>query len=115
MSRDEKDEQLEQVRLLMEQRGWTYVELAEASGLSKNTVGDALSGRKIPHAATIRKMFDALDVPREPQGLLRIEGLPDDVRIFLTVAARGLSIMEQADRDVMIDVLYRRLFRLDGR
>jgi transcriptional regulator with XRE-family HTH domain len=104
------DEQLEQVkrqvRELLEQRGWSQAQLAERAGVSENTVAHLLLGRKRTQGSKIRAILDALGVPEDRQGILALDGVPEDVRVFATVAVRRLSVLDEANRNAVLARLY---------
>jgi transcriptional regulator with XRE-family HTH domain len=96
----------ERVKGLMAEQRMTAAGLSKASGVAENTVNDFLNGTKNTQGAKISKMLHALGVDGDRQGILALDGVPEDVRIFATVAVQRLSVLDQPHRDAALAKLY---------
>ncbi len=106
MNTEQRRELAARVRELMEQNGWSAARLAQESGVAENTVSGFLSGKKQTHEPQIHRMLAALGVPDKPQDLLVIDEVPEDVRIFMTVAARRLAMLDADERNAILAKVY---------
>jgi transcriptional regulator with XRE-family HTH domain len=105
------------IRALRKERGWTQDELAEKAGVSSRTIFSVEKGAHVPQPAKLRAILDALDVaePQDGGDLLSLEGMPEDVMIFLRVAAQRLCVLGEEERAQVLTALYPRLLAEIGR
>jgi transcriptional regulator with XRE-family HTH domain len=98
------------IRALRKDRGWSQDELAERAGVSSRMVFSVEKGDHIPQPKKLRAILDALGVA-EPQGgdLLSLEGMPDDVAVFVRVAAQRLCVLNEDERTKVLAALYPKL------
>lgn len=99
------------IRSLRKERGWSQEKLAAEAGVSARTVFSIEKGDKEPQAAKLRAILDALDVAEPQNGDIHIEGMPEDVAIFLRVAAQRLCVLEYPERAQVLADIYPRLLR----
>lgn len=112
MDQEQRAEVAAQVRQGREMRGWSQRRLAEEAGVAENTVTKLEKGERATQPGKLRAILDALGI--EPTGtVIDLEGVPEDVKIFLTVAAQRLRVLDEADRQRVLNDLYPRL--LTGR
>jgi transcriptional regulator with XRE-family HTH domain len=97
-----------QVREARGQRGWSQARLASEAGVSENTVLKLEQGVRATQPAKVRQILDALGVA-PAMSVIELDGVPEDVQIFLTVAAQRLRVMDPADRNRVLADLYPRL------
>ena len=98
------------VRDLRLGKGWSQVRLAKEAGVSENTVIAIEKATKRAHPDKLRAVLDALGVPEQvDDGQIVIDGMPEDIAVFLRVAAQRLSVLEPAQRSVVLADLYPRL------
>ena len=97
-----------QVRESREARGWSQERLAQEAGVSENTVLSLERGKKKTQPGKVRLILDALGAA-PALTMLDLEGVPEDVRIFLTVAAQRLRVMTDEERAHVLADLYPRL------
>lgn len=104
--REEVGARIKQARL---DRGWSQRDLAEESGVRENTVISIEHGTRQTQPAKLRAVLDALNMPAPIDDSLSLEGVPEDVRIFLVVAAQRLKVMDEATRNRVLADIYPRL------
>jgi transcriptional regulator with XRE-family HTH domain len=98
------------IRALRKERGWSQDELAERAGVSARMVFSVEKGERIPQPKKLRAILDALGVAEPQDGdLLPLEGLPDDVAVFLRVASQRLCVLDEAERSRVLNELYPKL------
>lgn len=108
MNEEQRAELAAQVREARNQRGWTQARLAAEAGVAENTVMKLEQGQRATQPAKVRKILDALGVA-PAMSVIDLEGIPEDVQIFLTVAAQRLKVMDEAERNRVLADLYPRL------
>jgi transcriptional regulator with XRE-family HTH domain len=96
------------IRELRDQRGWSQAKLAETAGVSARTVYTAEKGHDIS-SRKLRAILDALGVERPENGDIVIEDMPEDVGVFLRVAAQRLSVLSPEERKDVLMELYPKL------
>lgn len=97
------------IAALRKERGWSQDQLAKEAGVSARTVYSVEKGERDPQPAKLRAILDALGVAEPQDGDLVIEGMPDDVAIFLRVAAQRLCVLDYADRAQVLAKIYPQL------
>lgn len=108
MNQEQRAELAAQVKEARDQRGWSQARLATEARVSENTVMMLERGQRATQPAKVRAILDALEV--EPlASAIELDGVPEDVRIFLTVAAQRLRVMEEGERQKVLTDLYPRL------
>lgn len=108
MDEQQRAELAVEVREARNQRGWSQKKLATEAGVSENTVMWLEKGQRGTQPAKVRQILDALGVA-PAMSVIELDGVPEDVRIFLTVAAQRLSIMDPDDRNRVLADVYPRL------
>lgn len=96
------------VRDARRQHGWSQARLAKEAGVSENTVLKLEKAERSPHSGTVRKILDALGIQPTAR-ILDLDGVPEDVAIFLTVALQRLSVMPEGERQRVLNEAYPRL------
>lgn len=98
------------VAALRRDRGWSQVRLAEEAGVSENTVISIELGKRNTHPEKLRAVLDALGVPlQQDENQIVIQGMPEDIAVFLRVAAQRLSVLDPDRRARLLADLYPRL------
>lgn len=97
------------IRALRNERGWSQDELAERAGVSPRTVHSLEKGEHTPQPKKLRAVLDALGVAKPEEGAITIEGLPDDVAVFLRVAAQRLCVLDPDARSQVLAAIYPKL------
>lgn len=97
------------IAALRKERGWSQERLAKEAGVSARTVYSVEKGERDTQPAKQRAIFDALGVAEPQDGDLVIEGMPDDVAIFLRVAAQRLSVLDYEARAQVLAKIYPQL------
>lgn len=96
-----------QVKEARKRRGWSQARVGVEAGVAENTVL-AIEHGKTAQAAKVRAVLDALDlIP--PATVLALDGVPEDVRIFVTVALQRLKVIDVDARARLLADLYPRL------
>lgn len=108
MDEQQRAELAAQVRNAREQHGWSQAKLAREAEVAENTVMKLEQGKRMPREGTLRKILDALGIAPQAR-TLSLEGLPEDVAIFLRVAVQRLSIIPEGERQRVLTDLYPRL------
>lgn len=109
MDKQQRAEVGARVRQARKDRGWSQRDLAEEAGVTENTVTSIELAKRQPQPAKLRAVLDALDMPTPIDDTLSMEGVPEDVRIFLVVAAQRLRVMDEATRNRVLTDIYPRL------
>lgn len=99
----------DRIRTLRKERGWSQEELAEAAGVSPRTVYSIEKGERQPQPKKLRAILDALDVAEPQNGDIVIEGMPEDIAVFLRVAAQRLCVLDYPARAQVLAALYPKL------
>lgn len=109
MDLEQRRQLAERVKSARKEHGWSQARLAAEAGVSENTVLALEKGERVTQPAKLRAIEDALDIATPADGLLELDGVPEDVRIFLTVASKRLSVLEPPDRARILADVYPRL------
>lgn len=109
MDQNQRQQVGDRIKAARDERGWSQARLAEAAGVSENTVLSIEKGVRTPQAAKLRAVLDALDLAAPIDGALDLEGVPEDARIFLKVAAQRLKVLTPAQRAAVLADIYPRL------
>lgn len=96
----------EKIKTARKERGWSQARLATEAGVSENTVLSVEQAQRTPQDAKLRAILDALELAAPADGALDLEGVPEDIRIFLRVAAQRLKVLPEARRAVVLAHLY---------
>jgi transcriptional regulator with XRE-family HTH domain len=105
------------IRALRKERGWSQEKLAEEATnrcedakVSPRTVWSVENGQHVPQPKKLRAILDALGVA-EPQGgdTLSLDGVPDDVAVFVRVATQRLCVLDEDERTRVLAALYPKL------
>lgn len=97
------------VREARRARGWAQARLAQEADVSENTILSIEQGKRETQAGKLRAVLDALELAAPVGGDLDLDGVPDDVRIFVKVAVKRLTAMDHAERAQLLAELYPRL------
>lgn len=87
----------ERVREARAARGWSQAALADAAEVSENTVVSIERGDRNNQAGKVRAVLAVLGVAYEQAEVLDLEGVPEDVKLLLTVALQRLRVIEDPD------------------
>lgn len=113
MDEQQRAELAAKVKETRNARGWSQARLAQEAGVSENTVLKLEQGVRATQGTKVRQILDALGIAPLAK-VIDLEGVPEDVQIFLTVAALRLkAIGDDAVRQRVLNDLYPRLL-LDG-
>lgn len=96
------------VRGARKARGWSQERLAKEAGVAANTVLHIEKAKRDPHPGTLRKVLDTLGFPPAAR-VLDLEGVPENVSIFLSVALQRLSVMPEDECQRVLNDVYPRL------
>lgn len=88
--------------------GWSQARLAAEAGVSENTVLSAEQGTRATQEGKLRAILEALNLVPEV-GVLSLDGIPEDVQMFLRVAAPRLAALSEGRRARLLAELYPRL------
>lgn len=88
-------------------RGWSQARLGQEAGVAENTVMNMERG-SASQTAKMRAVMDALEI-MPPATVLPLEGVTEDVRIFLTVALQRLRVLDDDQRARVLADMYPRL------
>ena len=80
------------------ERNWSQAKLADEAGVSENTVMTLESGARNTQGAKLQAVMDVLNLTTRNEGIIQVEGLQEDARIFLTVAAKRLKAIEDDNK-----------------
>lgn len=94
-------------------RGWSQKRLADEAGVSENTVLSIEQATRQAQPAKLRAVLTALGMPEPIDGTMSMEGVPEDVRVFLRVAAQRLKVMDAPARARILADIYPRLLVTD--
>lgn len=94
------------IKALREERGWSQQRLAEEAGVSARTIFSVEKGERMPQPLKLRAILDALEVTEPQNGDIPLEGMPEDVAIFLRVAAQRLCVLDQPARAQVLAKIY---------
>lgn len=97
------------IRQAREDKGWSQAKLASEAGVSENTILSIEGAKRTPQDSKLRAVLDALGMATPPNDVLDLEGVPEDVRIFLTVAALRLKVLNESQRNRVLSDIYPRL------
>lgn len=86
-------------------RGWSQRRLAKEAGVSENTILNTESGRHAARPSKRRAILDALGIV-EADRSIDLDGVPDDVLIFLRHVSTRLSRMDENARARLLAQLY---------
>jgi transcriptional regulator with XRE-family HTH domain len=109
MDQNQRDQIGQRVRTVRAERGWSQARLAEAAGVSENTVLSIEKGRLATQPTKLRAVLDALGLATPTDGVLDLEGVPEDARVFLKVAAQRLKVLPEDRRARVLADIYPRL------
>ena len=90
-------------------KGWSQEYLAQVAGVSENTVLAFEKGTKKTQGRLVRAILDALDMEPLPEHTINLDGISEDARLFLLVAARRLRVMDDETQRRVLTDLYPRL------
>jgi putative transcriptional regulator len=103
------------IKALRKERHWSQADLAEAAGVSERTIYSIENGQHVPQPKKMRAILDALDVQQPEEGAIVVEGMPDDIAIFLRVAAHQLGKLDESVRSRVLNEIYPKLMGEIGR
>jgi len=103
----------DRIRTARKARGWSQARLAEAAGISENTVLSIELGKRTPQGTKLRAVLDALGLAAPADGVLDLEDVPDDVRVFAKVAVQRLKVLPDDRRALVLADIYPRLLLTD--
>lgn len=97
----------DRIKEAREARKWSQAYLAERAHVSENTVLSAEHGSRKTRAEKVRAIMEALEMKAPPEVLyLDLTDLPQETRIFLTLAAQRLKVVEDEVRLRAISNMY---------
>lgn len=108
MDAGQRAELAAKVREVRNARGWSQAKLAQEAGVSENTVMHLEAAKKATQPMKVRQILDALGIA-PIAAVIDLAGVPEDVQIFLTVAAQRLRVMDEGERQRLLTDLYPRL------
>lgn len=110
MDQEQRKQLGDRIRETRRTRGWSQAKLALEAGVAENTVVSIELAKKSPQDAKIRAILDALGMVAPADDVLDLEGVPEDVRIFLKVAAQRLKVMGADERARLLADIYPKMF-----
>ena len=94
----------------LDQRGWSYRELARRSGLSNSTISNVMTGQRSATDAFCKKVGRALGY--SPEALMRMAGILPEIDDEDRLSIRELvEIVRRLPKDALKEVLNYALFR----
>lgn len=109
MEHEQRNEIAERILAARKSRGWSQRRLADEAGVAENTVIALEKGTRQPQEAKLRAVLSVLGMLEPIDGVLSLDGVPEDVRVFLRVAALRLKEMDEAERARVLADMYPRL------
>ena len=109
MDQNQRKQVGERIKAVRTDRGWSQARLAEAAGVSENTILSIEKGERATQGTKLRAVLDALGLATPTDGVLDLEGVPEDVRVFLQVAAQRLKVLPADRRAHVLADIYPRL------
>lgn len=106
MDVEQRKQVADRIKSVRQERGWSQSKLAQEAGVSENTVLSIEGAKRTPQEGKLRAVLDALGLVTPPDGELDLEGVPEDVRIFLRVAAQRLKVMDDTARARALAAMY---------
>lgn len=98
------------VKALRLDRGWSQKRLGKEASVSENTVIAIEKGTKKTQPEKLRAVLDTLGVPlQQDDDQIVIQGMPEDIAVFLRVAAQRLSVLDPDRRARLLSEIYPRL------
>lgn len=97
------------IKALREERGWSQQRLAEEAGVAARTIYSVEKGERMPQPGKLRAILDALEVATPNDGDIAVAGMPDDVAVFLRVAAQRLCVLDYQQRAQVLAEIYPKL------
>ncbi len=94
----------ERIRSLLEARGMTRKELAEASGLTEATISRYINGTRTPKSISISAIAKALDVTSD-ELLGNVSDSADEVDDAIRLVARNAGSITAAQKRYLINAL----------
>lgn len=113
MDQNQRQQTGERVKATRKERGWSQERLAQEAGVSPNTVLAIEKAERQTQPGKLRPVLDALGLAEPVDGVLDLEGVPEDVRVFLKVAAQRLKVLPADRRAPILADIYPRLLVVD--
>lgn len=105
----------ERVRDARRSRGWSQDKLADAAGVTPNTVLAIENATRQTQASKLTRVLTALGMETPPDDSLSLDGVPEDVRVFLTVVAARMKALNENERALILSKVYPFLIQGTGR
>lgn len=115
MDQEQRERVAERVKEAREERGWSQARLADEAQVSENTVLSIEQAARKTQGGKLRRVLDALGIAGPVDDSLDLDGVPEDVRIFLQVAAQRLKVETPDVRARILADVYPRFLRSDLR
>jgi transcriptional regulator with XRE-family HTH domain len=109
MDQDQRKQVGDRIKAARTDRGWSQARLAEEAGVSENTILSIEKGERSTQGTKLRAVLDALGLAVPADGVLDLDGVPEDVRVFLKVAAQRLKVLPADRRAQVLADIYPRL------
>lgn len=115
MDEHQRKQVADQVRAARLERGWSQNRLAkEAGGISDNTVLSIEKARHEPQPEKLRAVLEALGLaPIHDSGQIDLDGIPEDVRVFVRVALKRLAALDESSRAALLEDIWNLMLGLD--
>lgn len=113
MNQEQRAELAAQVIEARNEKGWSQRRLAEEAGVSEGTITNLEKARRMTQPEKLRAILDALDI-KPLATTINLEGVPQEVVLFLNAAAHQLKILDEDDRQRRINALYPILIGMGG-
>lgn len=109
MDQNQRQQVGDRIKAARDDRGWSQARLAQEARVSENTILSIERGQRTPQPAKLRAVLDALGLAAPADGSLDLDGVPEDVRVFLRVAAQRLKVLPPDRRAQVLADIYPRL------
>ena len=104
----------ERVRDVRKARGWSQERLAEEAGVTPNTVLAIEKGTRQTQPGKLTRVLTTLGMETPPDDSLSLDGVPEDVRVFLSVVAARLKVLDENERALILSRVYPLLIQGTG-
>lgn len=109
MDAEQRKQVGEKVAAARNARGWSQRRLAEEAGVVENTVISIEKGNRQTQEGKLRPVLHVLGLAEDANDSLDLDGVPEDVRVFLQVAALRLKMLSPDARARVLADIYPRL------
>lgn len=88
--------------------------MADEAGVTPNTVLGIEKGTRQTQSAKLIRVLTVLGMETPPDDSLSLEGVPEDVRVFLNVVMARLKVLDEGERALILARIYPLLIQGTG-